>query len=155
MSKQLLIIATLDTKGRETEFVKNCAEALGVNPIVMDIGILGDPPIIPNISKMDLAAATGVNLHDLIERKDRAKAVQAMEDGGAIVARRLLGENRLDGVIGTGRWDWNGNRIFHHAHPALWPSKSNCLYGSVQGYSPIHRHERYCYVSFRGRPAWF
>jgi len=102
MSKQLLIIATLDTKGRETEFVMTCAEAIGVNPIVMDIGILGDPPIIPNISKMDLAAATGVNLHDLIERKDRAKAVQAMEDGGAIVARRLLGENRLDGVIGLG-----------------------------------------------------
>ncbi len=35
-------------------------------------------------------------------KKGRAKAVQAMEDGGAIVARRLLGENRLDGVIGLG-----------------------------------------------------
>ena len=102
MSKQLLIIATLDTKGRETEFVKNCAKTLGVSPVVMDIGILGDPPIIPDISKMDLAGAAGINLFDLILKKDRAKAVQAMEDGGAIVARRLLDENRLDGVIGLG-----------------------------------------------------
>lgn len=102
MSKHLLIIATLDTKGRETEFVRNCAESLGFNPVVMDIGILGDPPIRPDISKMDLAAATGTNLLDLIQRKDRAKAVKAMEDGGAIIARRLLEENRLDGVIGLG-----------------------------------------------------
>ena len=85
MNKQLLIIATLDTKGRETEFVRNCAQALKANPILMDIGILGDPPIIPDISKMDLAAATGVNLLDLIDKKDRAKAVQAMEDGGALL----------------------------------------------------------------------
>jgi uncharacterized protein (UPF0261 family) len=102
MNKQLLIIATLDTKGRETEFVRDCAQALGANPVLMDIGILGDPPIIPDISKMDLAAATDANLLDLIDRKDRGKAVQAMEDGGAIVARRLLDENRLDGVIGLG-----------------------------------------------------
>jgi uncharacterized protein (UPF0261 family) len=102
MNKKLLIIATLDTKGRETEFVRNCAMALGANPIVMDIGILGNPPLTPNITKLDLAAATGVDLLDLIERKDRAKSVQAMEDGGAIVARRLLDENRLDGVIGLG-----------------------------------------------------
>ena len=99
MNKQLLIIATLDTKGRETEFVRNCAQTLGINPILMDIGILGNPPIIPDITKLDLAAATGVNLLDLINKKDRAKAVQAMEDGGALVARRLLEENRLDGVI--------------------------------------------------------
>ncbi|NMC93093.1 MAG: UPF0261 family protein [Syntrophorhabdus sp.] len=102
MKKQLLIIATLDTKGRETEFVRNCAQTLGVNPIIMDIGVLGDPPIAPDISKMDLAAATGVNLPDLIQKKDRAKSVQAMEDGGAILAQRLRNEGRLDGVIGLG-----------------------------------------------------
>ena len=102
MKKQLLIIATLDTKGRETEFVRNCAQTLGVNPIIMDIGVLGDPPIAPDISKMDLAAATGVNLPDLIQKKDRAKSVQAMEDGGAILAQRLRNEGKLDGIIGLG-----------------------------------------------------
>ena len=102
MKKQLLIIATLDTKGRETEFVHNCAQTLGVNPIIMDIGVLGDPPIAPDISKMDLAAATGVNLPDLIQKKDRAKSVQAMEDGGAILAQRLRNEGKLDGIIGLG-----------------------------------------------------
>ena len=102
MKKQLLIIATLDTKGRETEFVHNCAQTLGVNPIIMDIGVLGDPPIAPDISKMDLAAATGVNLPDLIQKKDRAKSVQAMEDGGAILAQRLRNEGKLNGVIGLG-----------------------------------------------------
>lgn len=102
MKKHLLIIATLDTKGRETEFVCNCAHALKVNPILMDIGILGNPPMIPDITKQDMAKAAGVDLLDLIEKKDRAKAVQAMEDGGIILARKLLQEGRLDGVIGLG-----------------------------------------------------
>lgn len=102
VKKHLLIIATLDTKGRETEFVRTCAQALGVNPILMDIGILGNPPAIPDITKQDLAEATGVNLLDVIQKKDRAKAVQAMEDGGVILARKLLQEGRLDGAIGLG-----------------------------------------------------
>lgn len=102
MKKHLLIIATLDTKGRETEFVRNCANALEVNPILMDIGILGNPPVIPDITKQELAEATGIDLDDLIQKNDRAKAVQAMEDGGVILARKLQQEGRLDGVIGLG-----------------------------------------------------
>lgn len=50
MDKHLLIIATLDTKGREAEFVRDCARGLGTDPILMDIGILGDPPFIPDIT---------------------------------------------------------------------------------------------------------
>jgi len=102
MQKNLLIIVTLDTKGREAEYVRDCAIGLGVHTVLMDIGILGNPPITPDITKLDLAAAAGAHLLDLIDKKDRAKAVQAMEDGGALVARRLLEENRLDGVIGLG-----------------------------------------------------
>jgi uncharacterized protein (UPF0261 family) len=102
MQKHLLIIATLDTKGRETEFVRDCARSLGANPILMDIGILGSPPIIPDITKDDLAKAAGANLEDLIAKKDRMNAVKAMEDGGTVLAKRLLDEGRINGVIGLG-----------------------------------------------------
>lgn len=44
MQQQLLIIATLDTKGREAEYVRDCARERGVSPILMDIGILGGLP---------------------------------------------------------------------------------------------------------------
>jgi uncharacterized protein (UPF0261 family) len=102
MQKHLLIIATLDTKGREAEFVRDCARDLAADPILMDIGILGDPPFIPDITKNDLAKAAGANLEDLVAKKDRMNAVKAMEDGGTILARRLLDEGRLGGVIGLG-----------------------------------------------------
>ena len=102
MEKCLLLIATLDTKGREAEYVRDCARTLGVNVILMDIGILGHAPVIPDITKLDLAEAAGVNLPDLIDRNDRGNAVRAMEEGGTIIARRLLDENRLGGVIGLG-----------------------------------------------------
>jgi uncharacterized protein (UPF0261 family) len=102
MQKHLLIIATLDTKGRESEFVRDCAAGLGADPILMDIGILGNPPIIPDITKYDMAKAAGVDLTELIAKNDRTHSVKAMEDGGKVLARRLLDEGRLSGVIGLG-----------------------------------------------------
>lgn len=102
MDKQLLIIATFDTKGRESDFVRQCAAGLGANPILMDIGILGNPPITPDITKFDLAKAAGVNLGELIGNNERAHSVKAMENGGTILARKLLDEGRIGGVIGLG-----------------------------------------------------
>jgi uncharacterized protein (UPF0261 family) len=102
MQKHLLIIATLDTKGRETEFVQDCTRSLGVNPLTMDIGTLEKPPFAPDITRDDLAQAAGVSLNELITKKDRASAVRAMEDGGTIITRKLLQDGRLGGVIGLG-----------------------------------------------------
>jgi uncharacterized protein (UPF0261 family) len=102
MQKHLLIIATLDTKGRETDFVRDCARGLGVNPMTMDIGTLEKPPFSPDITRDELAQAVGVNLSELIAKKDRASAVKSMEDGGIMNARKLFQEGKLGGVIGLG-----------------------------------------------------
>lgn len=102
MDKQLLIIATLDTKGRETEFVRDCSRAIGVDPLTMDIGTLEKPPFAPDITRDDLAREAGVDLDELIAKKDRASAVKAMEVGGTVIAKNLLQEGRLGGVIGLG-----------------------------------------------------
>mgnify|MGYP001570073548 CR=1 FL=1 len=37
MKKYLLIIATLDTKGREAAYVKDCVQTLGIHPVLMDV----------------------------------------------------------------------------------------------------------------------
>jgi len=102
VKKQLLIIATLDTKGREAAFVRDCVRSLGATPVVMDIGILGTPPFVPDLTKQILAEAAGVDLTALITHKDRAHAVQAMEYGGTILAQQLLKKGKLGGVIGLG-----------------------------------------------------
>lgn len=102
MKKNLLIIATLDTKGREAGYVKHSALELGVHPMVMDIGALGAPQIEPEIANRSLAEAAGYDLGELIAKRNRSSALEALQEGGSIVAKRLLGEGRLDGVIGLG-----------------------------------------------------
>ena len=39
MAKSILIIGTLDTKGKETLYLKEKIAALGLSPIVMDISM--------------------------------------------------------------------------------------------------------------------
>jgi len=100
--KHLLIIATLDTKGREAGYVQEVAAELGVNPILMDIGTLETPKIRPDISGDSVAEAAGFDLPDLKKNRDRPGSVKAMQEGGMLRAKGLLRANRLDGVIGLG-----------------------------------------------------
>ena len=102
MEKTLLIIATLDTKGREAAYVKDCVQKLGVNPLLMDVGTLGDPLLTPDIRRADLAEAASDDLDLFIKARDRSGAVRAVQAGGVIVARRLLEAAKIQGVFGMG-----------------------------------------------------
>ena len=101
MKKYLLIIATLDTKGREAAYVKDCVQTLGIHPILMDVGTLGEPLTNPDITRGEVVEAAGCHL-DLIKEKDRSVAFAAVQKGGAILARRLFEEGKLHGVFGMG-----------------------------------------------------
>ena len=101
MKKYLLIVATLDTKGREAAYVKDCVQALGIHPILMDVGTLEEPLTKPDITRGEVVEAAGSHL-DPIKGKDRSVAVAAVQKGGAILARRLFEEGKLHGVFGMG-----------------------------------------------------
>ncbi len=102
MKKQLLIVATLDTKGREVAYIKNCVQRLGIQPVVMDVGTLGEPLTYPDITRFEVAGAGGYKLEEIIKERNRSSAVKAVQEGGAILARRLLEQGRLHGVFGMG-----------------------------------------------------
>ncbi len=102
MEKDLLVVATLDTKGREAAYVKDCVQKLGIHPILMDIGILGEPLTRPDIPREEVARASGYSLDRFIQENNRSGAVKAVQEGGAILARRLLDQGRLHGIFGMG-----------------------------------------------------
>ncbi len=102
MKKHLLIVATLDTKGREVAYVKDCIQRLGVHPVVMDVGTLGDPLTSPDINRFEVAQEGGYKLEEIIKERNRSAAVRAVQEGGAILARRLLDQGKLHGVFGMG-----------------------------------------------------
>jgi uncharacterized protein (UPF0261 family) len=102
MRKQLLIITTLDTKGREAGFVRDCVHKIGINPLVMDVGTLGKPLTPPDITRDEVVGAAGYRLEDFIKERNRSSAVKAVQEGGAILAKRLFEEGKCHGVFGMG-----------------------------------------------------
>lgn len=102
MKKQLLIITTLDTKGREAGFVRDCVKKLGITPLLMDVGTLGKPLIPPDITRDEVVEAAGYRLEDFIKERNRSSAIKAVQEGGAILAKRLFEEGKCHGVFGMG-----------------------------------------------------
>ena len=100
--KRLLIIATLDTKGREAAYIKECAEGRGVKTMLMDVGTLGPPQAPPDLTRDDLASAAGSDLAASITKQTRSNAVRTVQTGGAIIATRLQQRGQIHGVIGLG-----------------------------------------------------
>ncbi len=99
--KQLVVIATLDTKGREADYARNCAEALGADVSLVDVGTT-EPQVAPTLNRYEVAAAAGYDLDQLLTEKDRSRIMRAMTEGGTVLAGRFLQEGRLDGVLGMG-----------------------------------------------------
>jgi uncharacterized protein (UPF0261 family) len=100
--KTVLLIGTLDTKGTEYGFVRDLIRARDVNTLVMDLGTIGDPPFMPDVSAADVARRGGSTLAAIRERKDRGEAVNIMLAGARAITRELYDTGRFDGVLGLG-----------------------------------------------------
>ena len=102
MSKTVLLLGTLDTKGQEYGLIRDLIRARGHDVVVMDLGVQGDPPFVPDIPATRVAVAGGGSLEDLRRRGDRGAAVDVMQAGARALTRALYAERRFDGVLGLG-----------------------------------------------------
>lgn len=96
------IVGTLDTKGREFEYLRDRIRARGAETLVIDCGTGGAAHFTPDVNAEEVAAAGGTALAELRERNDRGESVSAMARGAAVVAARLFGEGRLHALISLG-----------------------------------------------------
>jgi uncharacterized protein (UPF0261 family) len=102
MGKTVALLGALDTKGAEYAFVKECLEKRGLEALAVDVGVLGEPRLAPDVTRFEVAAAAGADAAKLRERKDRGEAVAAMSRGAAALLPRLHAEGRFDAVIALG-----------------------------------------------------
>ena len=106
MPKTIVIPVTLDTKGQETEFVKNEIERRAHNTTVIDVGVLGRPQMKADISREEVAQAGGKSLRELIEAADRGAdrtdATNVMINGVQKIVKELHSRGELDGIISLG-----------------------------------------------------
>jgi uncharacterized protein (UPF0261 family) len=113
----VVLVGTLDTKGEEYDFLRDRVRDLGVEVILVDAGIMGEPLAEPDITRQEVAAAAGADVDELAAAGDRGAAVEAMAEGAAIVVSGLYTEGRLDGILGLGG---SGNSaLVTHAMRAL------------------------------------
>jgi uncharacterized protein (UPF0261 family) len=98
----VLLFATLDTKGREAQFVREELARLGVAVELVDTGCLGEPQVRADISREELFRAAGTTLEALRERKDRGAAVDSAADGARALALERHARGTLAGVMGLG-----------------------------------------------------
>ncbi len=98
----VIIVATLDTKGIDAAFVRDLIGGQGVGTLLVDVGILGNVPVKPDIGRQDITEKAGTTLDRLIESGDKGKAITTQSEGLVALVGELHGQGRLDGIIGLG-----------------------------------------------------
>jgi len=102
VSKTIVLLGTLDTKGREFAYIKEIIEKRGHQTILIDAGIMGSPLIQPDISRKEVAFKGGSTIEELVSKKDRGFAIDIMSKGASAIVQELYKEGKLDGIISLG-----------------------------------------------------
>ena len=99
MSKPIVLAGSLDTKGSEYAFVRDLILARGFEVIMVDFGVLGDPPFQPDITNDEVARAAGSDIASLRKAKDKTQSMRTMSAGLATVVGNLYQDGRLGGIL--------------------------------------------------------
>jgi uncharacterized protein (UPF0261 family) len=102
MSRYVVILGTLDTKGAEIEFLRRVVRAEGGAPFVVDTGVLGDPTVEPDVTRHQVAEAADSSIEELIEGGDKSNALVVMAEGASRVVGQLFRDGLLGGVLSVG-----------------------------------------------------
>jgi uncharacterized protein (UPF0261 family) len=102
MSKTVVIVGALDTKGKEFAFVKDLIEKQGLKTLVVDFGVMGKPEFAPDITRDEVASHAGGNLAALSTGEHKDEAMRVMAAGLKDVVSELYAAGKLDGIIGMG-----------------------------------------------------
>jgi uncharacterized protein (UPF0261 family) len=99
---RIAIIATLDTKGDQVEYLKQIIEESGLGTMVIDVGIMGKPWFEPTITHDQVAEAAGTSIKEIIALDWELKAMEKMTEGASNIVRELCSRSELHGVLAVG-----------------------------------------------------
>ncbi|SKC73871.1 Tm-1-like ATP-binding domain-containing protein [Maledivibacter halophilus] len=102
MDKKVIILGTLDTKGKEFKFIREIIESQGIDTIVINTGVKGQALCKADISNEEVAKAGGISISELIAQNDRGKAMDVMMKGAAEIVLNLYKEGIVGGIISLG-----------------------------------------------------
>ena len=88
----VLLIATLDTKGREAGFVRDELVRARVEVELVDAGALGKPQVVADVSRERLFKLAGTSIDEVRARGERGFAVDSAAAGARALALTRLAE---------------------------------------------------------------
>jgi uncharacterized protein (UPF0261 family) len=98
----VLLFATLDTKGREADFVRGLLTSWGVPVTLVDVGALGTPAVAADIPRERIFELAGTTIEAVRRKADRGEAVTKAAEGAARLAREACARGAVSGVLGLG-----------------------------------------------------
>ncbi len=102
MTRTVVVLATLDTKSEEAEYLRSQIESHGAKVMLIDVGVLGEPQTISNVSRQEVAAAGGAELSALLEAPTREHAAPIMAAGATKILLDLIRAGEAHAVLGIG-----------------------------------------------------
>jgi uncharacterized protein (UPF0261 family) len=102
MNKNIVILISLDTKGREAKYLRDSIEAKGFTAILVDTSIGGAATIPADITSEEVAAAGGGDIRSIRTSRNTGEVTPIMIRGAALKTRQLLEAGRLGGIISFG-----------------------------------------------------
>ena len=101
-NKTIVVLATLDTKGPEAEFLRRQIETFKDKALIVDTGVIQKPMARADITREEVAEAGGTTLAKLLENPDREVAAPVMAAGATKIVTRLAPEGKVHGIVGMG-----------------------------------------------------
>jgi len=99
---RIWVIATLDTKFAEADFIAERIIASGHKAVIVDPGSHGQPGIPSDISREAIAEAGGESMRDLLARDDKAHSQAIMRQGLKKILLEAYEKGKFTGVIAVG-----------------------------------------------------
>ena len=100
--KTIAILATLDTKAAEADFMRSEIESLGGKALLIGLGLVGESEIQGDVSKAEVVAAGGGNIDELLQNPSREKSNPFIVAGATKIMQDLQNEGKIDGVVALG-----------------------------------------------------
>ncbi len=101
-TRTIVVLATLDTKGREAQYVGSEIKARGFNALLVDTGVVNKPTVRADITREEVAAAAGMPFEKLLVNPDREVAAPIMAEGATRIIANLVEKGQIHGIISLG-----------------------------------------------------
>lgn len=102
MTKTVAVLATLDTKGAEAQYLREQIAALGSQALVIDMGVVGQPQVPADVSREAVAEAGGTPLATLLAEPSREASQPVMIAGATRLLKEKVEAGEVHAVLGMG-----------------------------------------------------